>query len=192
MSSTQPSKLLDSLFQHIDQEQRLTVFDVGPARPETVSFFSRYRSKLYLADMFSELPIVAAEESGPSLEQQFDQLLQFPAGTQFDICLFWDLFNYLSSEAISAFLDKLKPCLHGDSLAHGFAVHNTKSPQGDQLYGILQTDSFSIRHRDKPLPGYAPHNQGQLKNLLHCFSFDRTVLLPDSRLELLLRFRPKV
>lgn len=186
MTSTQPSQLLASLLQHFDADQPLSVLDVGPALPETVSFFSHYRSKLFFADIFSELPIIAGEDSGPSLAQQIGDLLRFPADSQFDICLFWDLFNYLSSDAISAFLHTLQPCLHSASLAHGFAVHNINSPQGDQQYGIMQSDAFSVRHRAQPLPGYAPHNQGQLKGLLDCFSFDRTVLLPDSRLELLL------
>lgn len=190
MTSTQPSQLLASLFQSIEEDQRLSVFDVGPARPETISFFSRYRSKLYLADMFSELPLDAVQEDREALEQRFDELLDFPANSRFDICLFWDLFNYLSPEAIEIFLQKLRPCLHADSRAHGFAVHNTRSPQTDHLYGIRQMDEFTVRHRDRPLPGYAPHNQGQLKTLLSCFSFERTVLLADSRLELLLRIRP--
>lgn len=189
MTSTQPSKLLASLFQPIDEDQRLTVFDVGPALPETISFFSHYRSKLFLADMFSELPLTGSEEDSQTLDQRFDELLDFPEGTHFDICLFWDLFNYLNAEAISVFLEKLRPCLHPGSMAHGFAVHNTRSPQGDQLYGIRQTDEFSVRHRDRPLPGYAPHNQAQLKSLLPCFDIERTLLLADSRLEMLLRFR---
>lgn len=190
MTSTQPSQLLATLFQPLAEEQRLSIFDVGPARPETIGFLSHYRSKLYLADLFSELPI-GEEDEGPGLGQRFDDLLAFPPGTSFDICLFWDLFNYLSEEAIAAFLQRLSPCLHPGSMAHAFAVHNTRSPQGDQLYGIRQADELSVRQRDKPLPGYAPHNQGRLKSLLHCFEFERSVLLADSRLELLLRFRSR-
>lgn len=188
MTSTQQSKLLASLFEQLDAEDRFTVLHIGAALPETVAFFSAYRCKLHFVDLFAELPLVAHAEDGPSLQQQFAELLP-PGGTRLDICLFWDLFNYLSSEAIGAFLGRLRPCLHSASLAHGFAVHNVKSPQGDQLYGIRQSDAFSVRHREQPLPGYAPHNQGQLKSLLNCFTFDRTVLLPDSRLELLLRAR---
>ena len=37
------------------------------------------------------------------------------------------------------------------------------------------------------LPGYSPRNQGQLERLLDCFAVTRSVLLPESRLELLLR-----
>ncbi|MBT4519455.1 MAG: hypothetical protein HOC23_05570 [Halieaceae bacterium] len=190
MTSTQPSTLLASLFEHLDEERCLTVLDIGSALPETVDFFSRYRCKLHFVDLFSELPIVAGEieeEGDSSLQQQFSELLQFPVGTRFDICLFWDLFNFLDSEAISAFVTALRPNLRIGSLAHGFAVHSTKSPQGDHLYGVSGMDELRVRHRAARLPGYTPHTQGQLQNLLNDFSFDRSMLLPDSRLELLLR-----
>ncbi len=185
MAASQSSKLLSSLFQNIDGEQRLTVLHIGPALPETVDFFSAYRCKLYFIDLFSELPIVDQGEGEPTLSQVFAELMQLPAGVQFDICLFWDLFNYLDSAAIAAFVEVLRPHLHPGSVAHGFAVHNLRSPQGDRLYGIVQLDALSIRSRTSVLPGYTPHAQGKLQAMLSCFHFDRSVLLPDSRLELL-------
>ena len=189
MTSMQSSKLLSSLFENIDEEQRVTVLHIGPALPETVEFFSSFRCKLYFVDLFLELPIVACEDKEPGLEQTFIDLLDFPPGIKFDICLFWDLFNFLNSDAISAFLAALRPHLHSASLAHGFSVHNRKSPRGDRIYGISQLDTLSVRDRKTALPGYAPHAQGQLKHMLNCFNFDRSVLLPDSRLELLFSAR---
>jgi hypothetical protein len=184
---TQQSKLLPSLFEHIDEDQRLTVFHAGPALAETVDFFSRYRCRLHFVDLFAELPIVANEEGNPSLGQQFGDLLQIPPDTRFDICLFWDLFNFLGSEAITAFIKELRPYLRSGCLAHGFSVHNLKTDQSNQLYSIRETDTLRLRTRQTTLPAYAPHNQGQLKTLLSGFTFERSVLLPDSRLELLLR-----
>ena len=190
MPSTQPSKLLPSLFEHLDEDDRLTVLHIGTAMPETVEFFSNYRSKLYFVDLFSELPIEADEETGPSMEQQFDQFLQFPSGTMFDLCLFWDVFNFLDNAAISAFSRALRPHLQADSLAHGFGVHNLRTPQGGQVYSISQPDQLVVRSRGSSLPGYAPHNQTQLKKVLDCYSIVRSVLHSDSRLELLLRVTP--
>jgi hypothetical protein len=185
VSATQSTKLLSSLFENIDNEQRLTVLHMGPALPETVEFFSRFRCKLYFVDLFSELPIAIAQEEDPPQEQVFSELLNFQPNVEFDVCLFWDLFNFLDSEAIAAFLHVLQPHLHADTVAHGFAVHNLKSPQGDQLYGIKELDLFNVRRRETALPGYSPHPQAKLKSMLNCFNFDRSVLLPDSRLELL-------
>jgi len=187
--STQASKLLPYLFEHVDEQQAVTVFHVGPALPDTVDFFSNYRCKLHFIDLFCELPIIAAEDAVPTLAQQFEQLLQFPAHTLFDICLFWDVFNFLDNAAIGAFLSVLRPHLKANTMAHAFSVHNLKTPQGSHLYGINQRDTLSCRSRRATLPGYAPHSQMELKELLLCFRLERSVLLLDSRLELLLQAR---
>ena len=186
MASTQSSKLLSSLFENVAPDQRLNVLHIGPALQETVDFFSAYRCRIHFVDLFSELPIASEdEEENCSMAKRFSDLLAIPQGTLIDICLFWDLFNFLDSEAIAAFVRALRPHLHSASLAHGFAVHNLRSPQGDQLYGIKELNSLTVRSRESTLPGYAPHAQRQLQNMLNCFNFDRSVLLPDSRLELL-------
>jgi len=139
-------------------------------------------------DLFSDLPIVVGEEDGSTaLHQWFEELMQFPAGTVFDVCLFWDLFNYLDRDAVLAFVAALRPYLRKGSRAHGFALHNLNSPREDRFYGIQSAEALSIRQRRSPLPGYSPHTQGKLKNMLYCFNFERVVLLSDGRLELLLR-----
>jgi hypothetical protein len=167
-------------------EQVVTVLHVGLALPETVDFFSNYRCKLHFIDVFSALPIVAAEDAAPTPEQQLRKLLQFPGDTLFDVCLFWDLFNFLDEEAIKAFLTLLQPHLKKSCMAHAFSVHNRKIPQKDHFYGIQQIDTLSVRSRRTTPPGYAPHSQRELTALLDCFHLERSVLLPDSRLELLL------
>ncbi len=178
---------MPSLFEQFDEGQLLTVFHVGPALPETVDFFCNFRCKLHFIDVFSELPIVAEEDTTPDLQQQFQNLLQFPPDTLFDICLFWDLFNFLNGEAILALLAVLHPHLKESSLAHAFSVHNTRTQPVNHLYSISRLDALTFRDRRAELPGYAPHSQRQLKELLHCFTLERSVLLPDSRLELLLQ-----
>ena len=185
-TSTQASKLLPTLFQRFDAEQVVTVFHVGLALPETVDFFSNFRCKLHFIDVFAALPIVTAEETAPTLEQQFKRLLKFPADTLFDVCLFWDVFNFLDEEAIKAFLTLLQPHLKKSCMAHAFTVHNRKTPQEDHFYGIQQVDMLSVRSRQAKPPGYAPHSQRKLTAMLDCFRVERSVLLPDSRLELLL------
>ena len=71
-------------------------------------------------------------------------------------------------------------------LAHAFSVHNLKARTASHLYGIRQANALSCKERSAALPGYAPHSQRQLTDALSCFRIDRSVLLPDSRLELLL------
>ncbi|MEH6592069.1 MAG: hypothetical protein V7746_17535 [Halioglobus sp.] len=189
MPVTQPSKLLSDLFAPFDPEQRLTVLNIGAALPETVDFFAHFRCKLFFADVFSELPIVIDEASETSLDEYFCQILNLPEQARVDVLLFWDVFNYLDKRSVTTLMKVLRPHLHAGSRGHGFAVHNRNSPQGDQQYGIAARDLLNVRRRTNKLPGYRPHPQSQLRELLQCFEFDRSVLLSDSRLELLLTTR---
>ena len=190
MTAQQSAKLLRVLFEDITDEQRISVLHFGPALPETVEFFSNYRCKLYFVDPFEELPLVADLEQGVSLQQRIDQLLDFPADTRFDLCLFWDLLNYLQADAVQLISARLKAYLKPHALAHGFSVHNTRSPQRDARFSIVGLDQLKLRERPKRLPGYAPLPQSRLKELLAGFEVKRSVLLADSRLEMLLSLKP--
>lgn len=185
--STQSSQLLPSLFGDFDEEQRLSVLHLGPPLQETLEFFSGRRCRLQVVDLFAELPLPAEEDTANGLVAHMRQLLQFPGEARFDVCLFWDMFNYLDAPALTAFLDVLAPHLPPACLAHGFSIHNPRAPQAGKRYGISAEETLSVRTRKESLPGYAPHSQNRLKELLHCFDIERTVLLADKRLEFLLR-----
>ena len=190
MISSQPSSLLPTLFESIEEAERLTVLHIGNALPETVEFFSHYRCKLHFIDLFDDLSqLVTTQDSTISLHQVFIDLMHLPADTRFDLCLFWDLFNFLDQDAVAAMQRTLRPHLHGNTLAHAFAVHNLKTVQSGKLFGIRAVDQVTLRPRAAPLEGYKPCTQGQLEKSLTCFRIKRSVLLPQSRLELLLSAR---
>ena len=116
-------------------------------------------------------------------------MLDFPADTRFDVCLFWDLFNFFDRQCIAAFLQALQPYLRSTSQGHAFSVHNRKTPQANYQYGIEQRTAISCRTRKHAVPGYSPHSQRELGDMMRCFRIERSVLLADSRLELLLQAR---
>jgi hypothetical protein len=186
VSEQQSSQLLPGLFTAIEEDQRFTVLHIGPAQPETVAFFSAFRCRLYINDLFAELPLVFAEGDEQTLQQRVGELLSYPADVAFDLCLFWDIFNYLDADAVRAVMLALQPHLTASTLGHCFGVHNARSPQRDRKYSLLSPGELKLRPRPCALPGYAPHPQGRLKELLGGFAVQRSVLLADSRLELLL------
>jgi hypothetical protein len=185
MIETQSSQLLPALFEHVDEDRRLTVLHLGPALPETVAFFSRYRSKLFFADPASELT-PQAEEEEVDMIRRVSAALDLPEGLRFDLCLFWDLFNFLDDVAVVALQDVLRPHLHPSSLGHGFAAHTARVRPPDRIYAISTVNELAVRAIDPARPGYVARGQGSLKSLLGRFQFGRTVLLPDKRLEFLL------
>ncbi|MBN7798195.1 hypothetical protein [Parahaliea mediterranea] len=186
---TQASRLLPSLFEQVDQQWPLTVLNVGPALPETVEFFSAYRCKIHFADLYPELPLRADEDRGITLDRCLEDALELPGGALFDLCFFWDALNFLSNEAVGALAAKLRPHLHPDSRAHCFAVHNSKTPAATTFHGIADAGHFSVRTRVVQPPDYQPHPQGELVSRLRFFQVDRSVLMPDRRIELVLNAR---
>jgi len=187
MSEQQSSQLLPGLFEPLGEERRVSVLHIGSALPETIDFFSGYRCKLYFVDLFAELPLAFEPGDEVTVQQRVDELLSFPADARFELCLFWDVFNYLDEEAVRAVMQCLRPRLAPGAKAHAFGVHNARSPQKSQRYGILAPDRLRLRPRPAPLPGYAPHPQARLQGLLQGFTVQRSVLLAESRLELLLK-----
>lgn len=190
-TTTQSSQLLPELFRRLDDERRLSVLHIGPPFHDTLEFFSGRRCRLQIVDLFAELPLPALEETDHGLTEHLRATLHLPQGIRFDVCLFWDLFNYLDAAAVTALLDVLAPTIGPDTLAHGFSVHNARTPDEGNLYGIHGPGTVSVRAREQAPPGYAPHSQRKLVELLYCFTLERTVLLADRRLELLLQGRPR-
>ncbi|MFV8816469.1 hypothetical protein [Haliea sp. E17] len=187
MSEQQSSQLLPGLFERLNEEVRVNVLHIGPALPETVEFFSGYRCKLFFVDLFAELPLAFEEGDELTVQQRMQDILDFDPGTNFDLCLFWDVFNYLDEECIKAFMACLRPMLTPGVAAHAFGVHNTRAAQKAQRFGILSRSELNLRPRPAPLPGYAPLPQARLQSLLKGLTVQRSVLLAESRLELLFR-----
>ena len=189
MSEQQSSQLLPGLFEAITEDQRISVLHLGALMPETVEFFSDFRCKLYVNDLFAELPMGFQPGDEQTVAEQVAELLDFPEDVQFDLCLFWDLFNYLDEEGVQAVMQCLGPRLASGARAHAFGVHNIRAERLDSRFGIVSSSRICARPRQAALPGYSPHPQARLKEWLPGFEVKRSVLLSQSRLELLLQAR---
>lgn len=189
MTERQSAQLLPALFENLGEDQCIHVLHLGPALPETIEFFSGNRCKLYFIDPFPELPLAADLERDITLGDRVAAVFDLPGDTQFDLCLFWDLLNYLGEEAVRLLAEQLRPHIGAHTLAHGFGVHNARTPQRDARFSILAPDTLCVRDRPERLRGYAPLPQSRLQAALACFEMKRSVLLADGRLELLLGAR---
>ena len=185
---TQYSRLFPSLFENLDTGRLVTVLEVGPAIPETIRFFGQFRSRIYVADLYGEPLVCDQHEEQPEQEltAAFRNVLDFPVGTLFDVCLFWDFLNYLNRPALRAFSSALRPYVHPGTRGHGFSVLSVETSLRNQQYGIVQPDTLSIRQSNKPQLDYYPHSHEELNGSFDSFHIDRGWLLPDGRLEILL------
>ena len=186
------SKVLPGLFRHVPEHHRLTVLEIGPALPETVEFFSQYRCRLYFIDLYQEpfLHDSQARLSEKELRHEFEQRLVFPEGEKLDICLFGDFLSFLGDRALRAFNSALRPWIHERTRAHGFGVHHLAVKLEHQQYGIVDRETLSIRSRRHGELPYHPHSQVEMADMLNCFAFERGLLLPSGKLEMMLKPKP--
>lgn len=185
---TQQSLLFPNLVKKVDPGRRLSVLEIGSALPETIDFFSQFKCRLHFAAMYQDpvLQMQLGEFSENELTEQFTRSFDFPKGTHFDLCLFWDYLNYLDDMALRAFNTAIKSFCHRNTRAHAFTVRTLDTAFPNQHYGIDQAHMFSIRPgKTKQKPRF-PKTQATLVNLLPCFDIDQGMLLPDGRLEVLM------
>jgi hypothetical protein len=179
------------MFGLMDVNRRLNVLEIGPALPETVEFFSRYKCRLHFVDLFNEVFIrdQQAELSEKELRHAFEEQFRFAPDTKIDLCLFWDFLSYLDDPALRAFNSAIAPWIHPGTHAHGFGVHHLAIRLDNIQYGIINRDTFSVRKRLTDQMSYFPHSQIEMHEMLTAFDFERGLLLPDGKLEMLLKPR---
>ena len=187
--SRHPSKVLGNLFRHLDPDHRLEVLEIGPALPETVDFFSQFRCRLHFIDLYNEPFLRDRQEelSETELRHAFEKRLSFKEGTRLDICLFGDFLSFLDDRALRAFNSALRPWIHEGTRAHGFGVHHLAVKLEHQQYGIIDSETLSVRSRHTDSMPYHPHSQVEMADMLNCFAFERGLLLPSGKLEMVLK-----
>jgi hypothetical protein len=185
----QASKVLPLLIGRLDPRRRITVLELGRAQPETIHFFSSFRCKIHVVDLYSELLAGRFDRSssGVTLQRQFQQLFGFEKGTVLDVCLLWDLPHYLEEKLLRAFSSALWPWLQPASMAHAFGVHSAATVLLNREYGILDSNTISVRHRSGEQVKNSPHPQSFMQEWLTCFTTTSGVLLPDGKVETLMR-----
>lgn len=181
----QPSQLLPLVFEQLDTSRKIIVLEAGRAMPETVAFFSQYRCRIHVLDLYGELEAgrLHRDGSGKTLQRQFQELFAFEPGTRLDLCLLWDLPHYLEEKQLRAFSAALWPWLQPHTKAHIFGVHSAATVLLNREYGIVSADAFSVRQRETPQLKNSPHPQSFLHEWLTCFASSRGVLLGDGKIE---------
>ncbi len=184
----QKSQLLPLVFGKLQLDRKLTVLEVGSASSSTVEFFSRFNCRLHFADLFYSdiLQNPTKFNSQAKLTAAFEKAFDFPLGTKLDLCLFWDLFNYLDAKQMAAFCTAIKPYLHSGTQGHGFGLRNNAASLSNYQYAIKSTDALVVSQRQTKQTTLYPLPQGRLKEQLSCFSIGRGLLLKDGRQEMLL------
>ncbi len=185
MESSHPTRLMDWLFEPFSKGKKANVLHLGNPLPETVNTFTNYRCKIHVADIFSKISSLPSSSDKVNLSSVFfEDALEVTSSSHFNLCLFWDFLNFLDESLIQSFATFLEPYLEKDCRAHAFAVHNVKSIPSQYVYGISDLKNITARSRQQHIEAPIPPTLKNLQENLHCFKFDKSIMLTDNRIEI--------
>ena len=180
------SRLLPELFAGYEEGDPLTVLDLGTGSASTVAFLSRFRAKIFFADLL-EHPMSLAAGSEPNslgLQQAIARQLALPDDIQIDVCLLWDYLHYIELPTLEALSTVLSPRLHRSSRGYGFGALHGHKPLDSNRYGIADRNHL-IAQPEPNEPKYHAHSQQRLNEHFPAMRIRRGTLLREGRLELL-------
>ncbi len=186
------ARLFPELFSHVDPGERLRVLEVGCAQPETVDFFSRFKCRLQFLDLYASPSLLEDQgsKSEAELSPGFRKALALPKSEKYDICLFWDVMQYMTGPAIRALCGALEPHLHKRTRAHALGVHSVLTASDLAEYAIVDDKTFRLKPCRLPGLEYRPHPQAELAEMLTVFKIERAMLMGDGTVEMLMASKP--
>ncbi|MCS5593381.1 MAG: hypothetical protein NZ730_02270 [Porticoccaceae bacterium] len=186
--SVLPSNLLSVAFKRLDLEKRLVVLDMGHAASSTVSFFSHFRCRLSFIDLYNETFITCpnSDLSHKELVGQMTKALDLDVNIKVDICLFWDLFNYLNDAMIKALIEALEPHINHSTSGYVIGTRDSRNQLPFCLYGIVDKNTLTENEGSGTQGTIYPRSQRDLNKLIDYFEIDRGQLLSKGRAEYLL------
>jgi hypothetical protein len=182
------SNLLSAAFKRLDLKKRLVVLDMGHASSSTVSFFNHFRCRLSFVDMHNESFITCPnlDLSHEELVGQMTELLNLDANIKIDICLFWDLFNYLDDAMIKALIEALEPHINHSTSGYVIGTRDSRNQLPFYQYGIVDKNNLTENDGSGIQGTIYPRSQRDLNKLIDYFEIDRGQLLSEGRAEYLL------
>ncbi len=180
--------LFKSLVERLDTGRRCVVLDLGVARTQTVSLFSRYPCRLDVADVTDALDVFSGGFEPEHLPDCAEALLPEPHAEALDAVLCWDILNYLQRPALSALMSRVTARAGPGTLVHALiAYSDTHMPMRPGCF-VPQEDcsivDVSIHRREREAPRYTPYD---LKHCLPEYTLERAMLLSNGMQEMLFR-----
>ncbi len=180
------SRLLPEVFAGYEDGAPLTVLDLGTGSASTVAFLSRFRARIFFADLLEHpMALRPGEDPNPlGLQQAIARQLALPDDAMIDVVLLWDYLHYIEIGTIEALSTVLLPRLHRGSRGYGFGALHGSKPADANRYGIADREHLLALPSDQD-PQYFAHSQQRLSEHFAALRIARGTLLREGRLELL-------
>ncbi|MDH5546936.1 MAG: hypothetical protein OEZ43_15185 [Gammaproteobacteria bacterium] len=173
---------LREMFSRLPGGRPIKVLDLGMAWNSNIQFFSNFRAHLFVEDLFRWKTRMESKKTGQSIT---DLLQPYPQGLQFDVILFWDLFDYLSNKELEALIQHLTPfCKRGTLM---FFVTSTleKIPSQPAIFKIIDAEHLLYETTTSAVSQGRQHRQAGIQRLLPGFRLVRAFRMSNGMEEYL-------
>ncbi len=179
---------------------KLRALDLGPAHPETVSFFNQYNCKLYIMDATQlivgqekynfkeskqELNTATDENVTTRLENLFTKFI--PANQEFDLILSWDILNYIDNTLRKFLVNYLSQHTHSHSLLHTFIATSQYINEAPGNFYIQSGDSVFFEPRGSQVE-HIPFTRYEIQKHMPNMQVTKAILMRNGLQEMALRF----
>ena len=171
------SALLPRAFERVGPERKFTVLDLGSPTPQSVRFFNQFSCRVYFAGLL--------DEDGEEVQRTG---LEIADDARFDVCLFWDVLNYLNGDRLEHVLGVVTEHLDDDCRGHAFLAFSQAIPFTGLRFGIESVDRLVVTRDTNAVPHV--HTWKDLEATLWPFTSAAATLLQGNRQELLLVKHP--
>ena len=184
------SLVLNVVYHQLHPERKYHILDLGSAFGSNVDFFSQFRCKIHIEDLYQTLSSFdfLSPEDGFSYDVVYDYLLPYGRNTSFDLIFVWDLFNYMEEDEFRHLVLYLgKFCRKGTLL---FSLISTLKhiPESPTRFKILDQEHLQYEVSSpvlKPCPRY---QQTDLTRLMPHFRVCNSFLLRNGFKEYLFSY----
>lgn len=180
--------LFHRLLEQMNDDARRVVLDLGPARPETVATFGRFRCRLDIASLAEGIDTLNGIKDAKELAAAIIAALPPRRAEATHVVLCWDLLNYLERPVLKALMDEIAGRLMEGSLVHALIAYSTPriaAKPGRIVPAAGQQLSLSrLTAEDRPAQRYTPD---ELARCMPGYRVDRAMLLKNGMQEFLFR-----
>ncbi len=180
--------LFRSLIEHLDEDRRWIVMDLGAAHTQTISLLGNFRCRLDIADLADGLETLRERDEETSLDEIAEELLPKPHGEPVDVILCWDLLNYMDRDTLRAIMGRVAARSHRGTLAHALIVYSETHMPSYPGHFVPQSDlsllDLDARPADRAAPRYSPDDLGRC---LPGYAIEKAMLLGNGMQEFLFR-----
>ncbi len=191
-STRHHSLALELVLGRLQRERASRLLDLGSAVGANVTFLSRFRCKLYIADLYRTLRAARSPATGgdpAALEALLARQLPDPADGGFQFFFAWDLLNYLDRQEVAVLGRQLRRLARPRTLFFAMVSTRQQIPQGPLRFHIADQETLLYENRStvaRPSPQY---KEAELRRLLPGFEVETTFLLRNGMQEYL--FAPR-